>query len=65
MNIQIFDRAPLVVIDTATNTYTRYIGSRRAGQWRGDEYSLKPAEVEALRCNPAEFFGEGDPRGAA
>lgn len=65
MSIQIFNRTPLIVIDTATNTYTRYVGPNRSGQWRGGDYSLKAADVEALRADPVEFFGVGDPRGAA
>ncbi|HEX8895271.1 MAG TPA: hypothetical protein VF783_18235 [Terriglobales bacterium] len=59
--IHINHRTPLLVIDTATNTYTRYIGTHRVSKWQGAP--LNAGEVEALRADPADFFGEGDPRG--
>lgn len=64
MNEKIFSRVPLIVIDTATNRYTRYVGARRTGQWIGSE-PLLSAEIEALRLSPVAFFGANDPRGAA
>ena len=65
MTHQIFDRTPLLVIDTATNTFTRYIGTRRVGRWTSGDYNLSPDDIEALRADPAAYLGEEDPRGAA
>jgi hypothetical protein len=64
MNDKIFDRVPLMVIDTATNTYTRYVGVKRTGQWRGNK-PLPAVEVELLRKDPRTYFGANDPRSAA
>jgi hypothetical protein len=64
MNDALFDRVPLLVIDTATNTYTRYIGPRRNGRWIGAE-PLSRVEVEMLRHDPIAFFGENDLRAPA
>jgi len=64
MTQQISNRTPLLVIDTATNTYTRYVGTHRMGRWRGDA-PLSAEHVEALRADPVEYFGAEDPRGAA
>lgn len=64
MNDRIFDRVPMLVVDTATNTYTRYVGTRRTGRWQGSQ-NLSAHEVEMLRRDPEDFFGKGDSRGAA
>lgn len=64
MNHGIFDRVPMLVIDTSENRYTRYVGTHRTGQWLGTE-PLSAIEIEMLRADPVTFFGANDPRGAA
>lgn len=56
---KIFDRVALLVIDSDTNTYTRYLGGRKTGRWQA-ETPLQSWEVEALRKDPHRYFGESE-----
>jgi hypothetical protein len=48
-------RLALVVIDTARQRYTRYIGAQKDASVEGDW--LTENEVEHFRINPRDFMG--------
>jgi hypothetical protein len=56
MNVRVFNNFPLIVIDCATNTYSRYLGRHSRGRWQANQ-PLVPFEVEMLRTDPEAYFG--------